>query len=58
MKNQYYTDIQLKALSRRIIAFNMKIIMRRNSDIFNPENIRIGNAGKAVPFKLELKISI
>ena len=36
----------------------MKIIMRRNSDIFNPENIRIGNACKAVPFKSELKISI
>ena len=36
----------------------MKIIMRRDSDIFHLENIRIGNAIKAVPFKLELKISI
>ena len=36
----------------------MKIIMRRNSDIFNSKNIRIGNAVEAMPFKLELKISI
>ena len=39
-----YTDIQLKALSRRIEVFNMKIIMRRDSIIFYFENNRIDNA--------------
>ena len=39
-----YTDIQLKTLSRRIEVFNMKIMMRRDSDIFYSENIRIDNA--------------
>ena len=39
-----YTDIQLKTLSRRIEVFNMKIIMRRDSVIFYPENHRIDNA--------------
>jgi len=39
-----YTDIQLKILSRRLEIFNMKIIMRRDSDIFYSENIRIDNA--------------
>ena len=40
------TDIQLKTLSRRIEVFNMKIIMRRDSDIFYSENIRIDNADR------------
>ena len=35
MKNQYYTDIQLKALSRWVKVFNMKIIMRRDSGILS-----------------------
>ena len=39
-----YTDIQLKTLSRRIEVFNMKIIMRRDSVIFYPENHRIDSA--------------
>ena len=38
------TDIQLKALSRRLEVFNRKIIMRRDSDSFYSENIRIDNA--------------
>ena len=42
--NETYTDIQLKTLSRRIEVFNMKIIMRRDSVIFYPENHRIDNA--------------
>ena len=33
-----HTDIQLKTLSRRLEIFNRKIIMRRNSMIFYPEN--------------------
>ena len=44
IKKQYDTDIQLKTLSRRIEVFNMKIIMRRDSMIFYPENHRIDNA--------------
>ena len=30
----FYTDIQLKTLSRRVEAFNMKVIMRRDFMIF------------------------
>ena len=40
----FYTDIQLKTLSRRIEVFNMKINMRRDSVIFHLENNRIDNA--------------
>ena len=40
----FYTDIQLKTLSRRIEVFNMKIIMRRESVIFYSENHRFDNA--------------
>ena len=42
--SRYYTDIQLKTLSRRIEVFNMKIIMRRESVIFYSENHRFDNA--------------
>ena len=38
-KLTYHTDIQLQTLRRSIEAFNMKIILRRDSDIFYIENI-------------------
>ncbi len=39
-----YTDIQLKTLMRSLEVFNMKINMRRDSEIFYTENLRIDNA--------------
>ena len=42
----FYTDIQLKSLSRRVEVFYMKIIMRRDFMIFQSENHKIDSADR------------
>lgn len=52
--NKTLLSVLLKTrISRGIQVFNMKIIMKRDSDGFYPENVRIGNVIKAVPFNLK-----
>ena len=53
LRENFYTDIQLKPLRRSIEGFHMKIIMRRDCVIFYIENNAINNAVKAVSFELK-----